>query len=248
MGQLVTLEHVHSRPEWAEIISNDWRRSIESIIQTGRDLAAAKADLLHGEFLTMIKDDLPFSVTTAESLMRIAVHPAIAKSAAPGNLPPSWAVLGELAFLSAEDFQEAQERGLITSKMSQSAARAVAGAYKTPAGEAVGEGKNPAHLPKPEDARRIARETGRLIAASDGNTYSGATKEEEREYVTRRTGVFRVCDAIEIIAAGSLPPDQWINESEPHWLFDLNPVKIKSAADWLLRLHDLWNVGETVDA
>ena len=76
------------------------RKSIESIIETGRDLAAAKAELPHGEFSAMVKNDLPFVMRTAESLMRVAHHPSIAKATSTSRLPTSWAVLVELAKLS----------------------------------------------------------------------------------------------------------------------------------------------------
>ncbi len=66
------LANVRSRTEWAEIINADWRKSIEGIIQTGRDLAAAKAELPHGEFTALIEGDLPFSRRTAENLMSVS--------------------------------------------------------------------------------------------------------------------------------------------------------------------------------
>ena len=103
----------------AEIINADWRKSIEGIIQTGSDLIAAKGELPDGEFTKMIETGLPFSRQTAQQLMAITSHPAIANAPPGQHLPPSWTVLALLASLSAEDFKDAQERGL-TTKMAPS--------------------------------------------------------------------------------------------------------------------------------
>jgi hypothetical protein len=100
----------------AEIINADWRKSIEGIIQTGRDLIGARAELPRGEFTKMVEADLPFSKSAAERLMNIAKHPAITAAATGRLLPSSWTVLSELASLSAEDFEDAQERGLTTKR------------------------------------------------------------------------------------------------------------------------------------
>jgi len=98
----------------AEIINADWRKSIEGIIQTGRNLAAAQAELSGGEFTKMIEADLPFSTRAAQQLMAIASDPAIANPNGGSDFPPGWAetVLAQLASLSAEDFEGAQARGL----------------------------------------------------------------------------------------------------------------------------------------
>ena len=100
----------------AEIINADWRKSIEGIIQTGSDLIAAKGELPDGEFTKMIETGLPFSRQTAQQLMAITSHPAIANAPPGQHLPPSWTVLALLASLSAEDFKDAQERGLTTKR------------------------------------------------------------------------------------------------------------------------------------
>ena len=100
----------------AEIINADWRKSIEGIIQTGSDLIAAKGELPDGEFTKMIETGLPFSRQTAQQLMAITSHPAIANAPPGQHLPPSWTVLALLASLSAEDFKDAQEHGLTTKR------------------------------------------------------------------------------------------------------------------------------------
>ena len=134
------IQNVRTRHEWAEIINADWRKSIEGIIQTGRDLIAAKGEVLKGEFSKMIDADLPFGRTTARALMKIARSKAITKQRPGAALPHGYAVLGPLASLSAEDFQDAQKRGLIGVATSKKKAIAVRRAYKGSADGAVGEG------------------------------------------------------------------------------------------------------------
>jgi hypothetical protein len=59
------------RTEWAAPISAAWQKSVDSIIETGRLLLAAKADpkMQHGEWGTMVESDLPFNRHTAHKLM-----------------------------------------------------------------------------------------------------------------------------------------------------------------------------------
>ncbi len=84
--------------EWhAEQISESWRSSTEGIIETGRRIAAAKAELPHGEFGRMCEELLPFGVDTAQRLMAISRNSIIANTAHGRLLPPSWRTLYELS-------------------------------------------------------------------------------------------------------------------------------------------------------
>ena len=47
-------------------------KTIEARLQLGRKLVEAKDALGHGEFMDMVKEDLPFSISVAERLMKIA--------------------------------------------------------------------------------------------------------------------------------------------------------------------------------
>lgn len=233
---VVAMQNVRSRQEWAEIINADWRKSIESIIQTGRDLAAAKAELPHGEFGRMVADDLPFSARTAEKLIAVSSHPAIANPTPASHLPPSWAVLSELTALSAEDFTDAQAKGIIGDSISKRAARAVTGAYNTPEGETWGAGKSPASLPSPSEASRIARATNRMVAASDGNVYSGATEEEGDDHIRRRQQTYGIIDAVNTLSDCPVDAFAWIDQAEAHWLHKFHIGSIDDAIEWLTTL------------
>ena len=103
-----------NRAGWAGHINASWRQSVESIIETGRRLVAAKAALGHGEFLPMIKSDLAFGARAAQMLMRIAADERIAEANHGSLLPNSWRTLHELSRIeSDEDFAAALDDGRI---------------------------------------------------------------------------------------------------------------------------------------
>lgn len=227
------LTNTRSRPEWAEIIGSDWRHSIESIIQTGHDLIAAKAELPHGEFTAMVESDLPFDASTGRRLRALAEHPMITNCANTHDLPARISVLFELSSLDQDHFEDAQKRGLITPGLKVKAARAIVGAYNKPEGEVIGGAQH--MLPSVKEAREIARATGRFVAASDGNIYSGSTEEESRNYAGKRDAAFRIIEAI--TALGDAPPaGDWFGAAERHWFHDFRLSAIDDALQFLTSL------------
>ena len=54
-----------TRAQWAKQICASAQRTVGSILETGRLLIAAKKALDHGEFESMIANDLPFDASTA---------------------------------------------------------------------------------------------------------------------------------------------------------------------------------------
>lgn len=230
-GASTAISNARTREQWAAVINADWRKSMEGIVQTGRDLTDAKSELEPAEFAAMVQTDLFFGRNTAYRLINLASDPNIA-SVAPAQLPPSWSVLSELRHLSEDDFAEAVSSGLITPQTGKREARAIAGAYKAPEGATVGDPTKPAMLPSPKEARKIARATGRLVAASDNNIYSGATEEEGRDYRERRTAAFRIIEAIETL--GDAPDaEQFFRNAEEHWFVEFRPKAIDDARAWL---------------
>lgn len=235
----VTAINVRSRQQWAEIINADWRKSIESIIQTGRDLIAAKSELPHGEFGKMVEADLPFTLITADKLMKVAGDPKIAKYASSTNsLPPSWRVLSALAVLSEGDFEDGIEKGIITANTSLRGADAYHGAVNTPVGGTWGKERKTTTLPPPSEASKIARETGRMVAASDGHVYSGATEEEGEAYVTRRQQAYGVIDAVNALADCPVTAVRWVDQAEAHWLLEVELGAVDAAITWLTSLRE----------
>jgi DUF3102 family protein len=107
------------RTEWAARISAAWQKSVDSIIETGRLLLAAKADpkMQHGEWGTMVESDLPFNRHTAHKLMQIAGDKRLTNVSQGKHLPPSWTTLYELTKLDDATFDQKLRDGSINPEM-----------------------------------------------------------------------------------------------------------------------------------
>jgi hypothetical protein len=99
--------------KYAQRITACQRKSIQSIVECGRLLIAAKEELKHGEFLKMIENNLPFKRSTAQALMKIAVDRRIAKYQHAGCLPAHWPTLVKLTQLPDASFEARIEDGTI---------------------------------------------------------------------------------------------------------------------------------------
>lgn len=240
MSAVATINTARTRQEWAGIIGADWRRSIESIIQTGRDLVSAKSELPSGEFMEMVERDLPFHGATASQLMRVAAHPELADFRNSKILPARVSVLIELSTLSADDFKDAQNKGLIGPDLKVKPARAIAGAYNKPEGEIIGGAKH--MLPSPDEARTIARETGRLVAANNGKIYTGASDEETSEYSSRRDTAFEIIRAIKALGDVDQDAFEFFKQAERHWFTDFRYSAIDDAIEFLTTLKQAMGV------
>ena len=107
--------NARDRAEFSKLIKAAWQEQVESIIEVGTLLETAKAELEHGEFQAMIKEDLPFSTSTARILKMIAQHDLIRDH---GHvMPPNWRTLYELTKLSKEQFEAGIKSGAINPKM-----------------------------------------------------------------------------------------------------------------------------------
>lgn len=97
-------------------------------------------------------------------------------------------------------------------------------------------------LPSPTEARTIARETGSLVAASDGRTYTGKTDDEGREALRVQEQTYGGVDAIILLAKwrGETDPPRWLNEAPNHQLADLTGKHIDLAIEWLEELRECW--------
>jgi hypothetical protein len=103
------------RTQWAARISVAWQQSVDSIIETGRLLLAAKADpkMQHGEWGTMVESDLPFNRHTAHKLMQIASDKRLTNVSQGKHLPPSWTTLYELTKLDDDTLERKLRDGTI---------------------------------------------------------------------------------------------------------------------------------------
>lgn len=117
---------------WSPRINAEWRKSVQGILNVGRQLIAAKEACEHGEFIRLFKgsdnavpDPVPFGIHTADRLMAIAAKPAIADCAHAHTLPQSWATLYELTKLDDAEITARIEAGEITPEMTRSQAAAL---------------------------------------------------------------------------------------------------------------------------
>ena len=113
----MTIPNTASRKKWVDRISSAWREQVPSIFETGNLLEAAKAELAHGEWLVLAKEELPFSHQTANKLMAIADSDVLRNYAHGRNLPAAWTTLYELTKLTEEQFDAGIKSGAINPKM-----------------------------------------------------------------------------------------------------------------------------------
>ena len=232
MASAVAQKNPMSRQDWANLISADWRKSIDSVLQVGRTLADAKADLSPTEFNLMVNNDLPFKSTTALDLICVAQYPFKNFE----DLPQSWSILRELAKMSPANLEKAQAKGLVTSSTTQREAKAIKAVFnkkKKPTKQAV---VNPETLPTPEKANDLARMNGILVKASDGRMYSGATEQETADFAKKREQTYALVDAINEIADNPVTPQEWVTDAEDYMLHSFRLGSIDEAVRYLTEL------------
>ena len=106
---------------WADRICTQLGKTVESIIEVGRLLLKAKADLTHGEWGRLFEDDLvPFGQNAAGQLMKVASHPLLSNSDHGKNLPPSWRTLYQLSRVEPKRLSAAFRDGVIKPDMKRS--------------------------------------------------------------------------------------------------------------------------------
>src|ERR1700730_8168617 len=108
---------VYKVADWSARITERWQHTVEQTIKSfseiGSLLIEAKAALPHGEFESMIQQQLPFKPSTARRLMAIARDCRISNRAHAHVLPPSWATLYELTKLDDDEFEARISDGTI---------------------------------------------------------------------------------------------------------------------------------------
>jgi hypothetical protein len=116
----MTTEIAKTDAQWADEINAAYGRVVGSYLELGHILIAAKAALdQHGRWERMVAAYLPFDISTAQRLMKIARDPRIAKAAHGQLLPDSWRTTYELTRLPDEAFARAEANGEIHRRMSR---------------------------------------------------------------------------------------------------------------------------------
>lgn len=99
------IPNVLPRTKWAKRIVAAWQSQVLSIFEVGSLLVSANNELKRGEWIAMIKSDLPFSRSTANKLIKIATCDHLRNAEHVPHLPAHWGTLFELALLTAEQFK-----------------------------------------------------------------------------------------------------------------------------------------------
>jgi hypothetical protein len=117
---------------WAPRINAEWRKSVEGVLNVGRQLIAAKEACEHGEFLRLFKghekvvsEPVPFGQDAAQRLMAIASHDVLSNADQRRFLPQSWQTLYELTKLDDATLFAGIKAGEITADMTRAEASAL---------------------------------------------------------------------------------------------------------------------------
>ena len=110
---------ITTRPsnDYASDIASTWGKALICVMETGRLLVQAKANLPHGDYQAMIERELPFSPSTARKLVAVAEHPKLADRSIWNDLPSAWTVLYSLSNLQPETIDKGLFQGLIKPDM-----------------------------------------------------------------------------------------------------------------------------------
>jgi hypothetical protein len=114
------------------------------------------------------------------------------------------------------------------------------------AGEHVGAGTAKKIIkvhkhPPPKTANQQAKEEGRPVLASDGYIYFGTDPGRAKEGEDRRTMVYGVRKALEVLGNIHLTGRQFLNYALPHQLWSEEEAKIiKQALRWVTDLDQAW--------
>lgn len=169
-GHLTKLPHAE---QWADRICAQLGKSVEAIIEVGRLLVKAKADLEHGEWLRMFESNfVPFGIRSAQMLMAIAEHSALTNTKHVSYLPPSWGSLYLLTKVEPKRLTAAFRDGTITCDMPRKAVAALLPPRKKSATRrrrlvVVAEGEN--FSPEIECFFEVEARINRTFFALDGD-------------------------------------------------------------------------------
>jgi Protein of unknown function (DUF3102) len=108
---------IAKREDFARRIRDRLRETVEAVIEVGKVVLEAKSLLAHGDFESMVRDDLGWSPRTAQRFMSIARHPVLSNATHVSCLPPSWGTLAELARVEPKHLEAAIASGMVRPDM-----------------------------------------------------------------------------------------------------------------------------------
>jgi hypothetical protein len=160
-----------SRGKWAQRITESWQRQVPLIFEIAALLESAKEELRRGDWMKMVKAELPFSQSTANKLLKIGQCEHLRNSDHVPNLPAHWGTLFELTLLTPEQFEHGITSGAITPRMQRKDVKALRGA--TTASGTTGMKSAFAVLKERADqqAREIQQLKAQLANVQDGSQF-----------------------------------------------------------------------------
>jgi hypothetical protein len=118
-------KNARTRADFARMITEAWQSTMQGVYRTGMMLETAKAELPHGEWEEMVRNDLPFARDKAFRLIAIATDDRLQDVAHALHLPVSWMTQYELTKLDDDTFAAAIADGRINPKMQRKDALAL---------------------------------------------------------------------------------------------------------------------------
>jgi hypothetical protein len=161
------------REKWVSRIVGAWQGLLPCFIATGSHLEAAKEELRRGEWMAMVKNDLPFSQSTANKLMKIAKCDHLRNSDHGPSLPACWRTLYELTTLTAEQFERGIKTGVINPKMQRKSVKALRSSGESASINTETRASPFAILKRhfAEQERELAALKAKLASVQDGNLF-----------------------------------------------------------------------------
>lgn len=169
-GEVVEAEIVPDWRERAQSIKGHLGRAVEGIVNAGRELAEAKSEVAHGEWLPML-DEIGISQQDANMYMRIAEN---LKSRKFRDLPASPTALLALSRMDPSDIEAGIQSGAITPKTTIKEAREYAKKEKEVPAPAVEDTR--AHKSPFAEGVKLTPDTDRtvILVGADGRAYTAA--------------------------------------------------------------------------
>jgi hypothetical protein len=119
------MPNARDRPYWAQAFNAKWQDQVETIVEAGKILEVAKAELSAKEWKALLKEDLNIHRATAFKLIAIAESDTVSDVAHAQQLPVSWYTLYQLTLLDDATFAAAIADGRINPKMQRKDALAL---------------------------------------------------------------------------------------------------------------------------
>jgi hypothetical protein len=234
----------------SEAFINERRRLAgTAIVEIGQRLDAVRDWLGEDEgFLAWIASAFEWKKSTAYNFMNVArAFPNFGSDLA--LIEPSALYLVSAPKAPEPAREAVKETAAEGRKVSHSQAKAAVGAAKDAKDKGASSAaqkeaaKDAARLPTPSQARKLAKETGRPVAASDGKLHTGISAKEEREDAALTARIYAYVNPIRAIAEAKQEPEAWLAELPKYMRKTVNK-HLGRAHDRLNRLMEMWTHDE----